>query len=359
MRYALLLLLTIALACSKAEKAEPSTTETKPDVAPVAADAKPAVPSAEAKAKASQDAQPAEDTLLGAKEKPSVETFADALPQFGPPEIKLIAPGEPPLQKLSWKFKQGSKVTAAVHNSMSVEMSAGVRSAPETSAPTLEFEVSLDAVEVSPDGPAKVAFRLVDGKVDPKSSHEVLVSQQIKALEALEGLAGTYSVHANGAIDEFAFDAAVNPRGAELADDLKRILRMTTIPVPDEKVGVGAKWTVEQVVEQGGVRLRERRLYEISELDGSRLGLTVSVQTQAPPQEVRIPGAGSRRNYQLLGYNAEGSERLQIDLAQLAPKSRDSKVTTTQRMTTAEQIKQGSLSAMQLKMHVNTTVTRR
>jgi len=239
-----------------------------------------------------------------------------------------------------------------------VEMLAGTQQSPETSAPSLSLKVSLDTVEVMPNGSAKVAFELLDGKVDVESSHEVLVSQQMRALDAIKGLSGTYTVDANGVMSDLEFAEAVDPLGAELADDFKRMLRLTTMPVPKEEVGVGGKWIVEQVVEQGGVRLRERRYYKISELDGSRVALDVTVKTMAPPQTVRIPGQGTSRTYLLQGYKAEGTEKLKIDLTQLAPSSRDTEVVTTQRMATLQQTATNPTSAMNLKLHVNTTLAR-
>ncbi len=357
MRYALLLLLIAVVACAKTEPAASSTTETE---------TKPATEPA-ARPGTQDEPEGAEPSAVPINAKPSEpdsdeapETFADALPEFGPPEIELLEAGSPPLKKLSWQFKKGSQATAKISNSMSVEMVAGTNRSPETSAPSTSFSVSLDTVEVSPDGSAKVAFKIDDAEVDRESSHEVLVEQQMTASDKLKGATGTYSIDSTGTIGELAFDEPVDPRGAEMADDFKRMLRLATISVPSEKIGVGAKWLVEQVVEQGGVRLRERRVYKVSELNGSRVVLDATVQAKAPPQTVRIPGQGSRRTYQLLGYKAEGSQKLSIDLTQLAPGSLDSKVLTTQRIIPEGQVAGGAgTNAIQLKMNVNTVLTRK
>jgi hypothetical protein len=351
MRYALLLFVITALGCSKAEPAPSSQTEPEPAAKPEA--------KSETKTDSPAEAKPV--TISAKPSEPDTDhtpvTFEEALPELGFPTITIGDAGSPPLRQLRWKFKQGSKTTAEIKNSMTVEMLAGTQQSPETSAPSLSLKVSLDTVEVMPNGSAKVAFELLDGKVDVESSHEVLVSQQMRALDAIKGLSGTYTVDANGVMSDLEFAEAVDPRGAELADDFKRMLRLTTMPVPKEEVGVGGKWIVEQVVEQGGVRLRERRYYKISELDGSRVGLDVTVQTMAPPQTVRIPGQGIKGTYQLRGYKAEGTETLKIDLTQLAPSSRDTEVVTTQRMFSVQKAA-NTTTAVNLRMHVNTTLAR-
>jgi len=90
---------------------------------------------------------------------------------------------------------------------------------------------------------------------------------------------------------------------------------------PEQPLGQGAKWTVHEGIEQGGIHVNQLTTMEIVKLEGNRVELSVNLRQTAARQQFQTPGLALTQKLNLLSAKADGS--LAWDLTELAPRAAD------------------------------------
>ena len=195
MRYTIVLLVFITLACSKNAPSEAASETETP-------------------AEASDNASPA----------PKAEPEKAALPLTGPPTVTLLTAGKPPLQPLRWQFREGAKEVLETSINQVFEMKGGGwdhRSVPTPIAQTIDFTTK----SVSADGTAEVDLFI----------REVteLDSQEADSPAIIGGKAatGTYKVDSTAVIQDLVLVPSAESKYKQLAV-LESLLRLTLFQSP-------------------------------------------------------------------------------------------------------------------------------
>jgi hypothetical protein len=313
MRYSMICLLLLGLACSKSEPTT-STTEAPAGKAPAAPD----------QAAAMDD------------EAAAVE-----------PSIALLSPGAEPRRVLRWTFENGSKETIKIWSQVTMIAQMGVEGEQKTVTPPVVRTLALEVQSVDPDGSTTVGFEvkssvvLEDDKAKPSTRAKML-----KAASTIQGLRGTYQVDASGIVTEFELAEAAEgeSRDPAMARSIGEFLSRSTVPVPSEAVGKGGTWTVKRRLVEGGITLDQVATYELQKLDGSKIAVHVSVEKSAPDQIVGTPGTFN--HYNLESFSAKGQGERQADLGKLVPHEAAFK-TDTQLKMSMQQKERGGLALQQ------------
>jgi hypothetical protein len=257
MQYAMVLIVLLTLACSKREPASEEAGVTTPETETRTEG------EGEGKAPPTPEAAPPK---------------AD-LPPAEPPKIELRSAGKPPLKEVRWRFQEGAKEVLKMTMAQVIQMKGGGwdnRYVPIGIAQTIDFENKA----VSPDGIAEVAFQIREvAELKTKDANS-------PPIEGAKGATGTYKVDSTGVIQDLMLVAAPDSiyKGSDL-DVLKGLLRLTALPVPSEPIGVGAKWTVTQVVYEHETSMNEQMAIELVKRTHSGVVL-----------RVEIKGSGSRES---------------------------------------------------------------
>jgi len=294
MKYAILALALLTLACSKKES---------PSEAP-SSDSMGTTHEAEAEGTeaAPAEAQPEEAVL------PSVE----------PPVVELIDAGRPPLRKVRWQFEKGSderlKMKSAYVFQADVKgAKAGPRAGQRQVLPTMLQTIDFVIQDVSADGLAEVTFEVRDDAI--LNTPNVTPGLHITGAK---GATGTYRVDSTGVIHDFAFTPPpdANPR-ADL-EYVENLLRLMVFPVPDQPIGVRAKWTVTRDVERRGIPMKEQVTLELLKLAGSQITLAFELKSNGSRQtKVGKPSAEALRTEET-SWDAKG--RTKSSLTKLVPR---------------------------------------
>lgn len=242
MRYTVLLIVFLTLACSKKDAPSEAATET------------------ETPAEASDNASPA----------PKAEPEKAALPLTGPPTVTLITAGKPPLQPLRWQFREGTKEVLETSINQVFEMKGGGwdhRSVPTPIAQTIDFTTK----RVSADGNAEVDLfiREVTELESPEADSPAIIGGK--------SATGTYKVDSTAVIQDLVLVPSAESKYKQLGV-LESLLRLTLFPVPKEPIGAGAKWTVERDISQFGHQAIERMMIEALEVTDSGAVLRVEIK---------------------------------------------------------------------------------
>jgi hypothetical protein len=252
----------------------------------------------------------------------------------------LIDAGKPPLREVRWKFRKGAKEVLNMTTAQVLDMRGGGwddRFIPIGIAQTID----LTTQAVSAEGTAEVALHIRD--VTPIETPDA----SSPAIEGAKDWTGTYKVDPTGVIQEFLFVPAPGSKlKAASLDALKYLLRWTFFPVPAEPIGVGAKWTVDQVVHEHQMAITEQMSIELVERAGSNIVLRVEIKE-----------SGSRRSDitgtpQEITINTDAQVLAKLSRTKLAPRSSALDVLMIQTVeTTAE-----DGSPTKLKMTIDRTI---
>ena len=93
----------------------------------------------------------------------------------------------------------------------------------------------------------------------------------------------------------------------------------SVVVFPKIPVGVGAKWTYTEVIEQNGFRFDRSTNVEIKSIDGSRIEMALSYGGKPLTDSFKPPGLPSGTTSKLASFEVEGGGTLVCDLNELFP----------------------------------------
>jgi len=258
MRYTILALSLLALACS--------TSEAPPEAAAPAA-----------KTQAPAEAPPA------AKRAPP--------PPEGPPRIALIDAGKPPLEPIRRQVKPGAKEVLEMKIEQSIGMKGGGWDAKYEPLAIVQM-IDVHSKAVAESGVAELTLEVREVKVLEKSGAKPSARQ----LDTT-GVTGRFTLDPQGVVSGLTLSpppdsTTVKP---QYLDALRSYLRWLAPPFPEEPIGVGAKWSVTGVANENQTQMQEQVVVELLERTKSKLVLGYEIKSTgtvyhdfARPQSIAI-----------------------------------------------------------------------
>jgi hypothetical protein len=232
---------------------------------------------------------------------------------------KLLQPGNEPRKPLRFHPKPGDKQTVSLTMKMAIGMKMGEVENPPMKLPAIitSFEVSIK--NLSPNG--DIAYDLLIGDTTIANDSEALpqiVDAMKTAVGAWKGLSGSGTVSDRGINKSLELkmpqgaDAQTRQTLEQLKDSLTRII----VPVPEEPLGVGAKWEVKGSVKSQGMSLDQTSVYEITAIAEDKISTKNTITQKAAPQKISSPAMPGLK-LDLTKMNGNGSGDLTLNLAQL------------------------------------------
>jgi len=309
MRFSILLLLSLSLACSKKDAAPPADPEQAANTE--------STPTAEGAG--GKDLDPGD---LGAEMPPLPEDLEGDTPAANaPPVVKMLEAGEAPRKSLRWQIKPGfkQKVTADIGFAVDAIVSLLRLGSPNI---VVSVELAMRATEVKGDGSARVGFEVAKADINWRQISKQKRIERLKAaLVALRKVTGSYTLGSRGQVTdlEVSLPADATRDTHDMVDNLRWALAQMIPVFPEEPVGPGAKWTVQQGVMQTGALVHQLKTLELVKTQSDRLELTMTVRQTAATQAFQNPGTALPLKLTKLNGKANGS--LTWDLAELAPRA--------------------------------------
>lgn len=315
MRWSIIILMLLSLACSKKEAAPANpeqTAETGADPSPDGTEPK----AGEVAVPATAMLRPLDSPEL----PPQLRTPAPALD--APPVLELLEQGQEPRQALRWTVKPGFEQKVSFAVGFTIDALIAVMRVGEAIY-LVTYDLTLRAGKVDGDGGVRVTFKVDSATINPKTIGDKRLGRIEQALTSARKLTGSYTLGPRGRMTNLKMNI---PKDAtrtahDMADNLRWGLVQMTPAFPEEPVGQGAKWTVHEGVQQGGIHVNQLSTLEVVKVEGSRVELSVEAQQSAAPQSFSNPGIAIVNQLKLFGAEADGS--LDWDLTQLAPRGAD------------------------------------
>ena len=186
-------------------------------------------------------------------------------PSAQPPETKLtlVDPGAEPRKVLRYHPRAGLKRTVSyqLESHARTEQNGQVQDQP----PVL-FTLTVDgAIATADDKEARYEFHVAKVDVPEVKGRPAKYTEQVrKELGKWTDLRGAMVIDARGMTQKFEIAESAGKNLAAM-QDIRVALEQTANPLPEEPVGVGAKWEVSTVVDTGLV-LRGKTTFELLKL---------------------------------------------------------------------------------------------
>ncbi len=249
---------------------------------------------------------------------------ADKLVKVGAPSrLRLLEAGAEPLSKAVYSTTKGDVQKLRIELSQNMSMTAQGQPGPKIISPpqALDFDVTVDDVDASSS--ALVSMTLRGIKLTPVTGIDQATADELtKQLTGLTGYSLKQRIDSHGAAAETEAKLPTSaPKGAEvLVASMATVLRTLIPRLPDEPIGIGAKWQVISREDQGGASVVQLTEYVLKERSGNDLGLTFQTRQLAAGDTMKMPvgipeGVGTK----VTKFSTSLSGSLNVALKQMGP----------------------------------------
>jgi hypothetical protein len=202
-------------------------------------------------------------------------------------------------------------ITAEIANQV------GEAQIPAMKVPPITMTIETTVKDVTAEGDINYETLISDASAaDAPGTLPQIVEATKAQVAALKGKTGSGTISSRGITKKSEMKAT---SGADAADQMSQYLSdLSSATLPEEAVGVGAKWEVRKAIKSKGLTISETTSYQLVSADGDRLTAKATIAQSAPKQKIDAPGmAGVKVDLNKMTGN--GTADFNFDLTQLLP----------------------------------------
>jgi len=233
------------------------------------------------------------------------------------PVVVLVDAGAEPRRALRYAFAKHDE-TMQLDTKVGQSSSMGPQQKRAVTFPTVRVLVVLKPQSIDGDGSLTQKFEITHAEVlhDEPSVPKEMYDALTKDMPEFVGLGGTTVFTARGI--PTSFKPSGSPKSAavqQLVETTNEALREMAAPLPEEPVGVGAKWELR--LKDEGV---QTMTYTLKELAPNRATVTVDGHATEPPRTLPAPqGAPPDLRVQVDKHESKGGGSMTFPLDRMAP----------------------------------------
>jgi hypothetical protein len=267
----------------------------------------------------------------------------------GPPNVEVLDAGSEPGEVLRLAPAVGASEASTM--TMRVDLEQSGVSDLNVKAPPIRAQIAAALQDLTPEGDLHASFSYPSFEVlRRKGTSSQQRTRLVSALDQIEGLSGDLTLTARGVLRDSNLDIPddADPSITQFVEQLRDQLRNITIPLPEEAVGVGARWRATTPLTLNGIRVRNVFEYRLKSRTGTTLELDVRGTQTARRQTVESDGATVR----VKSFKTTFRGATTMDLTRLLPVASRVRGTGDQKF----DVKEGDDSG-ELRQHVEVEAT--
>lgn len=253
--------------------------------------------------------------------QPETKTAA-AASSPGAEQIKLLDAGAEPRAVLRLHPKVGAKQTLNILLKMGMDIKMAEMQSPAVKMPRMSITMDFTVKDVSPDGDITYDMLTTGTSVadDPEATPMIAAAMKT-SLDGLKGVSGTGRMSNHGLTKtmEMKFQPGASPQARQMADNMKESMYGSSMLLPDEAVGPGAKWEVKQKRVSQGLTIDETATYELVSAENDRVTAKSTTVQHAANQKIPNPAMPGMKA-DLDKMDGSGTGTFLLDLSQLLPR---------------------------------------
>jgi hypothetical protein len=232
--------------------------------------------------------------------------------------VVLLEPGAEPRAPLRYKLTNGKRAAMDILMTMSMEITMNGQKQPTAAIPPMRIVMETTITEVMSENEASYFFRVTDAGVAETAGYDpAAVSLLNTQLATIIGAKGTAKVDSRGFNTDVTMDlpAGLDPQMRQMMESTRQSIEQMSSPLPEEAVGLGAKWELRQLIEQSGMKMKQRTRFTYVEGDGASGKLEAETKQIAENQKITTNGV----TVDLESLKGSGKGIVNFDLAYLVP----------------------------------------
>jgi hypothetical protein len=253
-------------------------------------------------------------------------------PSFPEPIVKLLESGALPRHRLRYAWAVGKQESLLLEMRTALVGARTEGQILDVPLPAVRIAIVIDSRSVADDGTLTYGWRVTSTGVanDDRMAPQVAEGMRSEAV-AVEHLSGTGVVSSRGLgrdLDVSASESGEAITARPIALQILEVLRNVAAPLPDDEVGIGARWQRVSDLAVEGARTTQTDFFTLRGLDGSHGTLDDALEQTAPEQALSVPGMANGSRAQMGSMIASGSATTKFDLSRLVPATRFEGTTT-------------------------------
>jgi hypothetical protein len=245
---------------------------------------------------------------------------ADGFPATGaPPAITLLSTGAAPRAALRYKVPAGTKARTEMSTAMGMTMEMAGMALPEMKLPTMKMVVDISVDAVAPNGDMTFTSGVSSMTFDATGVDPTIAAGMAGMNTDLSSVKTSGTMSNRGITNQkLELDKITDPALKQMMDTAGTALQSISFPLPEEPVGIGAKWEIRQRMAASGVETMAKQTVEVIAIQGSKVTLKVTVDQTAPPQQMKNPALPAEAEVSLLKFTGTGTTTSVLDLVSLS-----------------------------------------
>jgi hypothetical protein len=233
-------------------------------------------------------------------------------------ETEVIEQGGEPREKLRYTRAAGLTEDLVIQLGLATLLESR-EGALAVQPPVLTLGLTMGAVAKVSEGVWSYPFSFkVIGVAAGEGADPAMVNELTTAVAPLSAVKGEFEVDDRGITRRADVDMPRDASARLLAMLGNIRTSLITVPLPEQEIGVGARWKVQRLNQVGRITTTQTMTYSLLERKGQLLRLGVTLQQSAAPQEVPF---GDDATLQIEAYEVSGTGSMVIDLAGITPLS--------------------------------------
>jgi hypothetical protein len=267
-------------------------------------------------------------------------------------QVKLLDAGAEPRTVLKLHPSAGDKQNLSMTMKMDMDMTTAGQSAPSVNIPAIVIGMAVEVKNVAPNGDIAYEVTYDDATVATDTNTLPAVEAAMKsALAGIKGMSATGKLSSHGIHlgMQMKLPPAADPQMTQIMNQMKDSFSSSSLPLPEEAVGVGAKWEYRSRLKSQGMTIDQTITSELVSLDGDHATLRNTITQNAANQKIQNPAMPGLK-MDLTKLTGTGTGDSTLDLSRLLPVS----ATLDEKTETSMNINMGQKKqSMDMKMNIN------
>lgn len=248
-----------------------------------------------------------------------------------PPTIEVLSTGAEPRQQLRFAPTAGQVDVMKMVMTMTITIDMGNGMAlPAQTTPAITM-YNTSTVETVAEGQItqKVVFdRYEMGEAGAEGA--MMAAAMGQAFDQMKGFEQRMMYDARGTVlsGDLSLPPGMDPQMAQSLESVNQSLEQAMLRLPEEAVGVGAKWKEISTIKNNGLEIEQTAEYTADKIDGNKVSVS-SVITQSPKtKKIEVPNMPGA-TVDLVEFDSKGTGKIELELDHMIPLSGQSTMDTS------------------------------
>ncbi|MBX3390890.1 MAG: hypothetical protein KF691_15685 [Phycisphaeraceae bacterium] len=267
-------------------------------------------------------AEPAASTISPEQDAPAKapDPAAEQPDEYGP-VVKVLSTGDEPRERAKLSLHVGDVQFAVMEVDMQMKMAMDGVVHPSPPMPVISVNMRITVEEAFPDGRWKYAAEFTSVDITPKDETPAEVVTMMRGMiSEMAGMKMSAEIDSEGRQRNLEIVSKIaNPMLFQLLESMKQSVSQMAIRLPEEEIGMGARWEVDAKINVGGIAVRQRSTYRLVSREGNTVKLGISTQQSPAEKNAAIKNLPEGVSGTLVDIAGNGKGELVYDLLRVLP----------------------------------------